>query len=44
LLSSLDAPVAEADELAFQGMDEADLTTLIRILDRLRGQIDPSAG
>lgn len=41
LLSSLDAPVMEADEAVFQGMAEEDLDTLIRILDRLRDQIDP---
>jgi len=40
LLTSLDAPVSEADNMVFQGMDEADLDTLIRILDRLREQIE----
>ena len=40
LLASLDAPVSEADNMVFQGMDEADLDTLIRILDRLRDQIE----
>ena len=43
LLASLDTPVMEADELVFHGMDEADLDTLIRILERLRDQIEPSA-
>ena len=41
LLASLDAPVIDADEAVFQGMAEEELETLIRILDRLRDQIDP---
>jgi len=40
LLASLDAPVTEADEMVFEGMDVADLDTLIRILDRLRDQME----
>ena len=41
LLTSLDQPVREADEMVFQGMSETDLDTLIRILDELRDQIEP---
>jgi DNA-binding MarR family transcriptional regulator len=43
LLASLDTPVVEADDEVFRGMDEADLETLIRILDRLRDQIEAEA-
>jgi len=42
LLASLDAPVEEVDEVIFRGMEEAELSTLIRILDQLRDQIEPS--
>ena len=43
LLASLDTPVTETDDEVFRGMDEADLDTLIRILDRLRDQIEAEA-
>ena len=43
LLASLDAPVMEADEAVFRGMNEADVDTLIQILDRLRAQIESDA-
>lgn len=43
LLASLDAAVMEADESVFRGVDEADIDTLIRILDQLRLQINHGA-
>jgi DNA-binding MarR family transcriptional regulator len=42
LLASLDEPVAEADEQFIEGVEEADLDALIRILDRIRCQVTPS--
>jgi MarR family transcriptional regulator, organic hydroperoxide resistance regulator len=39
LLARLDAPVAEGDAAIFEGMDEAEVESLVRTLDRLREQI-----
>jgi DNA-binding MarR family transcriptional regulator len=44
LLRRLDAPVAAADEAIFQGMGEAELEALVRLLDRLRGQCGAEPG
>ena len=39
LLRTLDDPVARADDAAMQGLSEPDLTRLVELLDRVRGEV-----
>lgn len=44
LLARLDGPVAAGDAAIFEGMDEAELETLVGSLDRLRARLSDATG